>query len=142
MDMYLASFPEIATFYSTEPAMVQLSLTACTIGLALGQLVLGPISDALGRKRPLLISLFLYTLASLICMESPSIGIFITIRFLQGLAAAGGGVLSRSIAADRYTGTELAKMYGIIGMINGVSTSLALSSGRAVAISNSEDQVG
>lgn len=135
MDMYLASFPEIAIYYSTEPAMVQLSLTACTIGLALGQLILGPISDALGRKRPLLLSLFLYTLASLVCMQSPTIGVFIAMRFLQGLAAAGGVVISRSIAADRYTGTELAKMYGIIGMINGVSTVLAPMFGGGVSAS-------
>lgn len=132
MDMYLAAFPEIAVYYSTEPAMVQLSLTACTLGLALGQLVLGPISDALGRKRPLLLSLLLYALASLVCMEAPSIGLFIAMRFLQGLAAAGGVVLSRSIAADRYSGTELAQMYGVIGMINGVSTVLAPMFGGAV----------
>ncbi len=125
MDMYLAAFPKIAVFYCTEPSMVQLSLTACTVGLACGQFVFGAVSDAFGRKQPLLASLLLYILASFICMESPSITVFVVMRFFQGLAAAGGVVISRSITADHYTGTALAKMYGAIGMINGLSTIVA-----------------
>ncbi|PTL26229.1 Bcr/CflA family drug resistance efflux transporter [Prevotella sp. oral taxon 820] len=132
MDMYLAAFPEIAMFYRTEPSMVQLSLTACTVGLACGQLVFGAVSDAFGRKNPLLASLILYVVASFVCMESPSITIFIAMRFFQGLAAAGGVVISRSIAADRYAGAALARMYGVIGMINGVSTVVAPMFGGAV----------
>lgn len=132
MDMYLAAFPEIAVFYRTEPSMVQLSLTACTVGLACGQLMFGAVSDAFGRRRPLLTSLMLYIAASFVCMESPSISVFVAMRFFQGLAAAGGVVISRSIAADRYTGAALARMYGVIGMINGVSTVVAPMFGGAV----------
>lgn len=122
MDMYLAAFPQIAVYYQASPSQVQLSLATCTVGLALGQLVFGTVSDSLGRKNPLLFSLFLYVLSAIGCIMAPSIGFFILIRFFQGLAAAGGVVISRSIVADCYSGSALAKMFGIIGLINGVST--------------------
>ena len=125
MDMYVSAFPQIMSFYDTVPSLVQLSLTACTIGLALGQLLFGTISDSYGRRVPLLLSLVLYLVATLGCVIVPSVGLFICMRFFQGLAAAGGVVISRSIAADCYSGSGLARMYGIIGMINGVSTVLA-----------------
>ena len=125
MDMYLSAFPLIADFYNASPSMVQLSLAACTVGLALGQFVFGAVSDSFGRKTPLLFSLILYVVTSVGCIFSPTIWLFISMRFFQGLAAAGGVVISRSIAADCYSGSALAKMFGIIGMINGVSTVVA-----------------
>lgn len=125
MDMYLSGFPEIMEYYRATPAMVQMSLASCTLGLAIGQIVFGAVSDWAGRKAPLLISLAVYLAMSVACVYSPSISIFITARFFQGLAASGGVVISRSIAADTYTGSTLSTMYGIIGMINGVATVLA-----------------
>ncbi len=125
MDMYLSAFPLIANYYNSSPSMVQLSLAACTVGLALGQFVFGAVSDSYGRKMPLLLSLVLYVVTSVGCIISPTIWIFIVMRFFQGFAAAGGVVISRSIAADCYSGSALAKIFGIIGMINGVSTVVA-----------------
>lgn len=125
MDMYLAGFPEIVAYYRSVPSMVQMSLASCTIGLAVGQLVFGALSDWAGRKPPLMFSLIVYLLMSLACVYAPSVGVFIAARFFQGLAASGGVVISRSIAADTYIGGTLATMYGIIGMINGVATVLA-----------------
>lgn len=125
MDMYLSALPEITQFYEKSPSMVQLSLAVCTIGLALGQLVFGTLSDRYGRKTPLMASLLVYLLTSVACVFSPTVWLFIVARFLQGLSAAGGVVISRSIAADCYSGNALARMYGIIGMINGVATVVA-----------------
>lgn len=122
MDMYLASFPQIAEFYRTVPSLVQMSLATCTVGLAIGQFVFGIVSDRFGRRMPLLLSLLLFLAVTIGCIWSPSIELFVGMRFLQGLAAAGAVVISRSIAADCYSGTALARMFGIIGMINGVST--------------------
>lgn len=122
MDMYLAAFPQIAEYYTASPSQVQLSLATCTVGLAIGQLLFGTLSDSMGRKTPLLFSLLLYVLSAIGCILAPSIGLFVSIRFFQGLSAAGGVVISRSIVADCYSGSTLAKMFGIIGLINGVST--------------------
>lgn len=122
MDMYLAAFPHIAEYYAASPSQVQLSLATCTVGLAIGQLLFGTVSDSMGRKTPLLFSLLLYVLSAIGCILAPSIGLFVIIRFFQGLSAAGGVVISRSIVADCYSGSALAKMFGIIGLINGVST--------------------
>lgn len=122
MDMYLAAFPQIAEYYTASPSQVQLSLATCTVGLAIGQLLFGTVSDSMGRKTPLLFSLLLYVLSAIGCILAPSIGSFVMIRFFQGLSAAGGVVISRSIVADCYSGSALAKMFGIIGLINGVST--------------------
>src|SRR5690625_7850476 len=73
IDMYLPSFPGIAQDFGATATQVQFSLTACLIGLAAGQLVVGPISDAQGRKRPLLIATFLFALASILCALAPNI---------------------------------------------------------------------
>lgn len=125
MDMYISAFPQIMDFYHSVPSLVQLSLATCTIGLALGQLLFGTVSDRYGRRLTLLAAFGLYLVATLGCVVVPSVGLFVIMRFFQGLAAAGAVVISRSIAADCYSGSGLARMYGIIGMINGVSTVLA-----------------
>ena len=133
MDMYLASFPQIAEFYNTVPSLVQMSLATCTIGLAAGQFVFGIFSDSYGRKVPLTLSLLLFLVVTLGCLLSPTIELFIIMRLFQGLAAAGAVVISRSIAADCYRGIALARMYGMIGMVNGVSTVLSPMVGGFVA---------
>lgn len=122
MDMYLSAFPMIAVFFRTSPSMVQLSLTSCTIGLAVGQLIFGTVSDRYGRRMPLLVSMVLFLLSTLGCLFSPTASFFIACRFVHGLAASGGIVLSRSIAADKYRGRELVNMLAVIGTINGVAT--------------------
>lgn len=122
MDMYLSAFPMMAEHFGVPSPMVQLSLTSCTFGLGAGQLMFGTLSDRLGRKMPLLLSLVMFMLSTLGCVFSPTIMVFVACRFVQGLSASGGIVLSRSIAADLYGGRTLANMLAIVGTINGVAT--------------------
>src|SRR4051812_50121607 len=88
--MYLPAFPEIARGLHTSASQVQLTLTACVAGLALGQLLIGPLSDRLGRRRPLIAAMSTYALASVACALAPSVLVLTGLRLLQGLAGAGG----------------------------------------------------
>ena len=125
MDMYLPAFPVLTEFFGASSSMVQLSLTASTIGLAAGQLFFGTVSDKYGRRPELLTALGLFMLATAGCLLAGTILDFIAFRFIQGLAAAGGIVLSRSIATDRYAIDKLARMLALIGAVNGVATVLS-----------------
>ena len=120
-DMYLPTLPSMTDYFRTTPSMVQLGLTFSMLGLALGQLVFGPMSDKLGRRPPLLYSMVIFVVSTLACILSPNIEAFLLLRFLQGLAGAGGIVIARSIAADVFDGAELAKALAIVGAINGVA---------------------
>lgn len=122
MDMYLPTLPEMTEYFSTSSAMVQLGLTTSMIGLAIGQLVFGPLSDRYGRRRPLIIAMTLFLFATAGCIFAKDISQFVAMRFIQGVAGSGGVVLSRSIATDKYSAMELATMLGIIGSINGIAT--------------------
>lgn len=121
IDMYLPSFPEIADALHAKTSFVQLSLTACLLGLAAGQLVIGPVSDALGRRRPLIAGILVYVLASLICSAATHISMLIAGRFLQGFAASAGVVLSRAIVRDWFSGRQLTKFFALIMLINSVA---------------------
>lgn len=125
IDMYLPSFPSIVADYRTSASIVQFSLTACLLGLGFGQIVIGPLSDVKGRKKPLLITLFLYFLASLFLTFAPNIQLFIVGRFLQGFAAAGGIVLSRAVVRDLYNGRELTKFFSLLMLINNLAPIMA-----------------
>lgn len=105
--------------------MVQLSLTACLIGLALGQMVAGPVSDQRGRRTPLVIGLIVYVLASLLCAWLPSIEALIVCRFIQGVAGAAGIVISRAISRDMYSGTALTRFSATLMLVNGAAPILA-----------------
>ena len=120
-DFYLPALPELNSDFNTTPSMVQLSLTVCMVGLALGQLVVGPLSDRYGRKRPLLASLLLFLIATAGCIFAPTIGWFIASRLIQGVAGAGSLVLSKSIATDLYEGDELARFFSILVPIQGIA---------------------
>ena len=123
--MYLPSFPTIASEYGTTASLVQISLTASLLGIGLGQLVIGPMSDVIGRRKPLLFFLALYFIASLACAFAPTIEIFISTRFIQGFSAAAGLVLSRAIVRDMYSGRELTKFFSLIMLINNLAPILA-----------------
>ncbi|MGY4688362.1 multidrug effflux MFS transporter [Salibacterium sp. K-3] len=125
IDMYLPSFPSIADDLGTTASSVQLSLTACLLGLAGGQLVIGPISDMKGRKAPMMISLAVYAAASLLCVFAPSIWVLIGARFLQGFSASAGIVISRAVVRDLYTGKELTKFFALLMLVNGLAPILA-----------------
>ncbi|WP_144552297.1 multidrug effflux MFS transporter [Bacillus sp. X1(2014)] len=125
IDMYLPALPHIAKELHTTTSLVQLSLTFFLLGLSLGQLVSGPLSDVRGRMKPLLIGLIIYTIASLLCAFSQSIWFLIILRFIQGFAGAAGIVIARAIVRDLYSGSELTKFFSLIALVNGVAPILA-----------------
>lgn len=124
-DLYLPALPQLSVELHSATALTQLSLTAGLFGLGLGQLIFGPLSDTLGRMRPLLFSLLLLLGASVWCALAPDIHQLIAARLLQGLAGAGGAVLSRAIARDLYAGHELTRFFALLMLVNGLAPILA-----------------
>lgn len=131
-DIYLPAIPAITQELKTDPATIQLSLTTCFLGLALGQLFVGPISDAFGRKVPLYFCLILFVISSIACAYAPSAGALIVARLFQGLAGAGGIVLSRAMACDMYHGSELTKFMSLLMTINSLAPILGPIIGSAI----------
>jgi DHA1 family bicyclomycin/chloramphenicol resistance-like MFS transporter len=125
MDMYLPALPELAHSVHAPVASVQLTLTACLIGLAVGQLVAGPMSDSWGRRRPLTIGLVAYALASLACAFAPDVATLTALRLVQGLAGGAGLVISRAMVRDLYSGTRLAKFFSLLMLVNGLAPIMA-----------------
>ncbi|WP_025683239.1 multidrug effflux MFS transporter [Paenibacillus maysiensis] len=121
IDMYLPSLPTLADNLHTTTSLAQLSLTACLLGLAVGQIVAGPLSDIRGRRGPLVVSLVLYAAASLLCVFAPNIGVLIGLRFIQGLTGSAGIVISRAVARDLYSGKELTRFFSLLMLVNGVA---------------------
>src|SRR5438132_14221830 len=125
IDMYLPGLPAIATDLGASESMIQLTLTACLIGLALGQVVAGPVSDALGRRRPLLVGVAGYAIASLLCALAPSAPALVGLRLLQGLTGAAGIVIARAIVRDMYSGSAAARYFSRLILIMGLAPILA-----------------
>ena len=125
MDMYLPSTPTIAADLHAGQSLVQLTMSACLAGLAIGQLVAGPLSDSLGRRRPLLAGLVAFVLMSLACAAAPDIGVLIVLRFLQGMAGAAGVVVSLAMVRDLYEGPEIARILGSLMLVFGLAPVLA-----------------
>ncbi|MCT2883895.1 multidrug effflux MFS transporter [Lentilactobacillus parabuchneri] len=121
IDLYLPALPEMTRDLHAQPSLIQLSLSACLIGLALGQLISGPLSDKYGRKKPLMVGFFIFGLVSLMIAYSHSAYLLILLRFIQGLAGASGQVLSRAIASDLFSGPLLTKFYSLLSAVNGIS---------------------
>jgi MFS transporter, DHA1 family, multidrug resistance protein len=125
MDMYLPATPSIAVSMHASQSLVQLTLSACLIGLAAGQLVAGPVSDTMGRRSPLLAGLAAFTVISLACAAAPDIGLLIALRLLQGAAGGAGVVLSLSMVRDLYEGRHLARVLASLMLVFGVAPVLA-----------------
>ena len=121
VDLYLPSLPQLASFFETNASMTQLTLTTAMIGLALGQLLLGPLSDKFGRKKPLIISLVIYIISTVLIVFSPNIETMIVLRVIQGLSSAGSVVISRAVATDLYRGREMTRFFGLLMTINGLA---------------------
>ncbi|MDN9009333.1 multidrug effflux MFS transporter [Brevibacillus laterosporus] len=121
LDMYLPALPAMATDFQTTTSAVQLSLTACLLGLSLGQLFAGPLSDIQGRRKPLLVGLAIYAVASILCVFSTSIWALVALRFIQGAAGSAGIVISRAMVRDIYVGPELTKFFALLMLVNGVA---------------------
>ena len=125
MDMYLPALPDLAGSLHSTAGTAQLSLSACIVGLGAGQLVVGPLSDRLGRRRPLLAGLVLFVVTSALCAVTQSIGLLLLLRLLQGIGGAAGIVLCRAIVADRFAGVAAAAYFSTIAAINGLAPILA-----------------
>ena len=134
IDMYLPSFPGIASDLEASASLVQLSLTTCLIGLAVGQIVVGPISDAQGRKKPLIIFLSLFAVASFLSALAPNIIVLVIARFLQGFTASAGVVLSRAVVRDVFSGKDLTKFFALLMVINATAPMIAPMTGGAILL--------
>lgn len=125
VDLYLPALPTIATDLMTTDAAVQLTLTGTFAGLALGQLVLGPLSDALGRRRPLLAGTALHVLASLLILVAPTVEVLGALRVLQGIGSAAGAVVALAVVRDLYSGRAAASLLSRLFLVIGVAPVLA-----------------
>ncbi|MFF0292270.1 multidrug effflux MFS transporter [Kitasatospora sp. NPDC004614] len=124
-DLYLPALPELtADLHSTAPA-AQLTLTGSLLGMAAGQLLFGPLSDRIGRRRPLLAGLALYTVASVMCALATSMPMLVAGRALQGVAGSAGLVIARAIVRDRLEGVAMIRFLATMGLISGLAPILA-----------------
>ncbi|TXL92317.1 Bcr/CflA family multidrug efflux MFS transporter [Streptomyces sp. NBC_01725] len=125
MDMYLPALPAVTRALGSSAATAQLTLTACLTGMALGQLVVGPMSDKWGRRKPLLLGMVVYVFATAICALAPTVELLIGFRLLQGLAGAAGIVIARAVVRDLYDGVEMARFFSTLMLISGVAPVIA-----------------
>jgi MFS transporter, DHA1 family, multidrug resistance protein len=121
IDMYLPALPAMARGLHASTSAAQLTLTACMVGMAAGQLLVGPLSDARGRRSPLLIGIGVYAVASAMCIVAPEVWLLIGMRLLQGLAGAAGIVIARAVVRDVFSGDEMARIYAYIMVVNGAA---------------------
>ncbi|WP_101256042.1 multidrug effflux MFS transporter [Streptomyces barkulensis] len=125
MDMYLPALPDIGAVYGSPAAQVQLTLTACLLGLAVGQIVVGPMSDRFGRRRPLLAGMTGYVLASVACALAPGVHALTAFRLVQGLAGAAAIVIARAVVRDMFDGLAMARFFSTLMLISGAAPILA-----------------
>lgn len=125
IDMYLPAFPEISAQLQVSASAAQLSLTACVLGIAFGQLLLGPVSDRVGRRPPLLAGIAAFLISSLACSVAPNIYLLTSFRLVQGIGGAAGIAISRSIVRDLHSGPALARFYSTLMLATGLGPVLA-----------------
>lgn len=121
MDLYLPVLPALTTELHTTTSAAQLTVTACLLGLAVGQVVAGPVSDRFGRRRPVLVGVAAYVVTSALCALSPTIPTLVAARFVQGLAGGVGIVISQAAGRDLYSGGKLVRYYGRLTVIAGLA---------------------
>ena len=120
LDMYLPAFPSLSRDLHAPESAIQLTITGCLIGLAAGQLIAGPLSDTLGRRRPLLIGLLAYALTSAACALAPSAAILVGARILEGLAGGAALVIATASVRDRFSGREAARFFSLLVLMTGL----------------------
>jgi DHA1 family bicyclomycin/chloramphenicol resistance-like MFS transporter len=125
IDMYLPALPTITADLATSAAAVQLTLTGTLAGLGLGQLLVGPLSDAYGRRRPLLAGVALHIVASVLCVIAPNLAVLGTLRVVQGLGAAAAGVVAMAVVRDLFDGLAFAKLFSRLMLVLGAAPILA-----------------
>ncbi|MFI0793205.1 multidrug effflux MFS transporter [Micromonospora rubida] len=125
IDMYLPALPALVTDFGTTSAAVQMTLTGTLAGLALGQLVIGPLSDAVGRRKPLIAGIALHVVASLLCVVAPNIAVLGALRVVQGLGVAAASVVAMAVVRDLFDGTEFARLLSRLLLVMGAAPILA-----------------
>ena len=133
-DLYLPALPRLGRDLGVTAASVEVTLTMCVVGIAVGQLLVGPLSDTLGRRRPLLAGLVLFVASSLGCAAAPSIAALDILRLLQGISGATGIVIARAMVRDMYSGVEAARLYATLGAIIPLAPILAPTVGGAILL--------
>jgi MFS transporter, DHA1 family, multidrug resistance protein len=137
MDMYLPGLPKLTRDLGASASTGQLTLTGCMLGIAAGQMFTGPLSDTLGRRRPLLAGLGGYIAASLACAAAPSILTLIVLRFIQGTLGGAGVVIARAVVRDLFAGRAAARMFAMLMAVMGVAPVFApLIGGQVLAITS------
>ncbi len=125
LDMYLPALPELAGDLTSTTSSAQLTLSACIVGLAVGQLITGPLSDRFGRRGPLLVGIAVFVVSSALCAVTASMTLLIVLRLVQGAAGAAGIVIGRAVIADLFTGRAAASFFAAVASINGMAPILA-----------------
>jgi DHA1 family bicyclomycin/chloramphenicol resistance-like MFS transporter len=137
MDMYLPGLPALTRSLGASASTGQLTLTGAMLGIAAGQLFTGPVSDSLGRRRPLLVGLVGYVVASLACALAPSIWALIALRLIQGMLGGAGVVIARAIVRDLFAGAEAARVFAVLMAVTGMAPVFApLIGGQVLAITS------
>lgn len=124
-DAYVPGLPGLAEDLHSSPWVAQLTVTTCLVGLAVGQLVAGPMSDARGRRRPLLVGLAVYVVAGFLCAIAPTVGALIVFRGLQGVGGAFGLVIAYACVRDRFAGQAAARYFSLLLLVTGLAPILA-----------------
>jgi DHA1 family bicyclomycin/chloramphenicol resistance-like MFS transporter len=133
IDLYLPTLPVIARDFAVSPAAVQLTFTAFFVGMALGQLFYGPLSDRVGRRPAILLGCVVYVVASLLCALAPTIEWLVAGRFAQALGCCAGMVVARAVVRDRYDHRDSARIFSLLVLVLGVAPLVAPSVGGALA---------
>ncbi|MFF3037301.1 multidrug effflux MFS transporter [Arthrobacter citreus] len=132
-DMYLPALPEVASDLATTTTAAQFTLSGTLLGTAVGQLVIGPLSDRFGRRLPLLIGISMHVVTSLLCAIAPNIGLLIGLRIMQGFFNAAASVVAIAVIRDRFTGSDAARLLSRLMLMIGLAPLLAPTLGQAVA---------
>ncbi|MEU5692801.1 multidrug effflux MFS transporter [Actinosynnema sp. NPDC020468] len=125
MDLYLPTLPRLAADLGTSESLAQATMSACMLGLGLGQLVVGPVSDRFGRRRPLLVGVGLFAVLSLVCAVTPSIELLLAARFFQGLCGSAGIVIALAVARDLTDGVELVRLLAMLTTVGAIAPIVA-----------------
>jgi DHA1 family bicyclomycin/chloramphenicol resistance-like MFS transporter len=125
IDLYLPAFPAVRRSFEVSDVAIQLTLSGTVLGFALGQLLVGPWSDRIGRRVPLLVTATVHVLACLLAAMAPNVGVLAVLRVLQGAGAAGGGVVAQATIRDLFGGQPLVRMLARMGLISGAAPVLA-----------------